>query len=83
MSESKQLKYNSINSTLKQIDDFYISNGLKQSNLLRFDIGKQPNYYNYKLVSAFERILRTELCQEEDEIDEEFLEQIKLTINGL
>lgn len=83
--ESLQIKKNTINSILNQIDNYYIKVGGNKVNMLRFDIGKEPNLYNFKLVNGFERVLRTSLtlCELEEEISDEFLERTKLIINKL
>lgn len=81
--ESYQLKTNSICSLLKQIDQYLMKSGERKVNLIRFEVGSEPNLYNFKLVNAFDRILRTGLCDRLDDITDEFLEKAKLMINKL
>lgn len=83
--ESLQYKKNTICTVLEQIDQYYIKAGRNKVNMIRFEVGYEPNLYNFKIVSAFDRLLRTSLtlCNLEDEISDELLEKIKLTINKL
>ncbi len=83
--ESQQRKVNTINSVLQDIDKYIIKAGGRKVNLLRFDVGKEPNLSNVKLVCAFDRVLRTSLtlCQIEEAITDEFLEKTKIMINRL
>jgi len=81
--ESKQLRYNTICSVLNRIDDYYITNGAGLVNSYRFDVPHDPNFFNYKIISAFDRILRTQLCDTQELISDGFLEKAKLFINGM
>lgn len=83
--ESLQYKKNTICTVLEQIDQYFIKAGGNKVNMMRFEVGYESNLYNFKLVNAYERILRTSLtlCNLEDVITDEFLEKVKLTINKL
>ena len=83
--ESLQYKTNTVCSILNQIDQYFIKVGGRDVNYLRFEIGSEPNLYNFRLVSAYERVLRTSLtlCNISDLITDDFLERTKLLINKL
>lgn len=78
--ESKQLRYNTVCSILNQIDNFYINKGNSLANSIRFDTNYNRSDFDFRLVSAFERILRTELCEKRELITDNLLEKMKLHI---
>lgn len=78
--ESRQLRYNTICSTLNRIDDYYIKTGNSKANSMRFDTSHLTNKFDFLLISAFERILRTELCEKKNLITDNLLEKMKLFI---
>lgn len=81
--ESQQLNTNTVASVLAKVEVYIKKIAGDKVNILRFDIGREPNMSNYLLAKAYQRILRTRLCDLKDEISDEFLEKVKLRANVL
>lgn len=81
--ESQQINENTLKTVLAKVDNNIKKLAGKKINVLRFDIGKNPNIFNYILAKAYRRVLATRLCDLEDEIDDKFLEKVKLKVDVL
>lgn len=81
--ESKQLNENTVENVLERVNIYIKKLAGEKVNILRFDIGNEPNMFKYTLAKAYQRVLETRLCDLKDEITDEFLEKVKLRVNVL
>lgn len=64
--ESKQLKYNDYCALLEKIDKWYKKNADEKSYAHRFDVKTSQCWLKFRIVSAIERIIKTNLeCDRE------------------